>query len=192
MEQSSFTRSSLALVRCAKIRILAQDRLKKLAHAIDTLVEQDTRLARRAQEVDELRGKAAIELHAICAAFVAGVNGLLTQTRVDLDPGTLNPEHFKANEPNLIQINVRGRILQIEFIAPDELISTEHFRVPYILEGAIRCFNQELLERDAVEEKLLFFCLEKTRRLWRFFDGRTYQTGLFNQEYLIQLMEELL
>lgn len=171
---------------------MAQDRLKKLAHSIDTLVEHDNRLARRAQEVEEQRRKAAIELHSICAAFVEGVNGLLTQTRVELDPGTLNPEAFKPNEPNLIQINVRGRILQIEFMAPDELVSTEHFRVPYILEGAVRSFNQELLERDAVEEKLLFFCLEKTRRLWRFFDGRTYQTGPFNQDYLIQLMEELL
>jgi hypothetical protein len=171
---------------------LAQDRLRKLAQAIDTLVERDDRLARRAREVDEMRRCAAVEIYGICSRFVMSVNENLTQTRLELDPDGFLPEDFRPGVPNLIQINVRGRILQVEFESPVELVSTENFRVPYVLEGAIRSFNQELLDREAVSEKLLYYCLEKHRRAWRFFDARTYHSGMLNQDYLILLMEELL
>ena len=63
--------------------------------------------------------------------------------------------------------------------------------MPYILEGAIRCFNQQLLEKDLIEEQLLFYTLEKTRHMWRFFDARTYRSGPFDAEYLTALMEQL-
>jgi hypothetical protein len=36
----------------------------------------------------------------------------------------------REGEPNLMQINVRGRILQVEFTAPSDLLSTEEFRQP--------------------------------------------------------------
>ena len=57
-------------------------------------------------------------------------------------------------------MNVRGRILQVAFEATVELVSTEDFRVPYTLHGSVRAFNQELLDKDIIEEQLIF-------TLWR-------------------------
>ena len=71
------------------------------------------------------------------------------------------------------------------------MVSTEDFRVPYILAGAVRCFNQELLDKDLIEEQLLFYTIEKSRHLWRFFDARTYNSGPFDRDYLTTLLEHL-
>ena len=65
-------------------------------------------------------------------------------------------------------------------------------RVPYTLEGNVRAFNQELLDKDLIEEQLIFFTLENQRPMWRFFDARTYRSGPFDVEYLIGLMEQLI
>jgi hypothetical protein len=92
----------------------------------------------------------------------------------------------------MIQINVRGRILQVEFKTTVELVSTEDFRIPYTVEGHIRAFNQELLDKHIIEEQLIFYTLEKERNMWRFFDARTYRSGPFDQSYLISLMEQLI
>ena len=92
---------------------------------------------------------------------------------------------------NLLQINVRGRILQIEFETTPDLVSTEDFRIPYTLSGAVRAFNQALLDKDLIEEQLIFYTLEK-KTMWRFFDARTYRSGEFDQAYLVGLMEQLL
>jgi hypothetical protein len=89
-------------------------------------------------------------------------------------------------------MNVRGRILQVEFRGTTELVSTEDFRIPYIISGSVRAFNQILLEQDVIEEQLLFHTLEKRLRMWRFFDARTYRSGPFDQDYLVSLMEQLL
>lgn len=175
----------------SSVTVGQQDRLKRLASNIDTLIDKDDARARQAGEIHDLRRRAACELHAVCSGFVASVNTLLTRTRVDLDPPEFAADRFAEKESGIFQVNVRGRILQIEFSAPDELVSTEHFRVPYVLEGSARCFNQDLLDRALVEEQNLFYCLERGRRIWRYFDGRTYQTGLFNQEYLTELLERL-
>jgi len=43
-----------------------------------------------------------------------------------------------------------------------------------------------------IEEQLLFYTLEKDRKMWRFFDARTYRSGPFDQEYLASLMEQLI
>jgi hypothetical protein len=77
-------------------------------------------------------------------------------------------------------------------VATAELVSTEEFRIPYTLAGSVRAFNQELLDKDLIEEQLIFFTLEKHRRMWRFFDPRTYRSGPFDQEYLVSLMEQLI
>ena len=82
--------------------------------------------------------------------------------------------------------------MRIDFGATPELVSTEEFRIPYTLEGAVRAFNQQFLEKDIVEEELIFYTLEKEKNWWRFFDPRTYRSGPFGQEYLISLMEQLL
>ena len=170
---------------------MSRDRLKKLAQAIDALAAKDSALVEKALAIAAMRRQAAVELHAICGGFVKELNQHLSSPQVDFDPVEYLPESFQEIGVNLLQVNVRGRILQIEFAATPETISTENFRVPHIIEGSIRCFNQEILEREVVEEQFIFYCLEKKRNLWRFFDARTYRSGPFDQEYLISLMEQV-
>jgi hypothetical protein len=167
-------------------------RLKRLAHSIDSLLEKDERMLRRTHEVAEMRRAAARDLHSICREFVGSLNRMLERSAVDLDPPSMGNDTFQEDVPNLVQINVRGRILQVVFRATPELISTEDFRVPYTLEGTVRAFNQELLEKDLIEEQLIFYTLEKHKKMWRFFDARTYRSGPFDVEYLIGLMEQLI
>jgi hypothetical protein len=167
-------------------------RLKRLARSIDALAEKDEGFLRRAREIATLRQAAAADLYAICADFVGSVNRLLARMEIELDPPGFGSSSFQEDLVNLVQINVRGRILQVAFSATPELISTEDFRVPYTLQGTIRAFNQELLEKDIIEEQLIFYTLEDHKQMWRFFDARTYRSGPFDQEYLIGLMEQLL
>ncbi len=39
---------------------------------------------------------------------------------------------------------------------------------------------------------LLFYTVEKDRRMWRYFDPRTYRSGPFDREYLLSLLEQVL
>ena len=167
-------------------------RLKKLAQRIDDLAARDEVVLRHAREIAALRRAAAADLYAICTDFVNSLNRLLAQCEVQLDPMMYGDESFHDDSINLMQINVRGRILQVAFRATPELVSTEDFRVPYTLEGTVRAFNQVLLDKDLIEEQLIFFTLENHKKMWRFFDARTYRSGPFDQEYLIGLMEQLL
>jgi hypothetical protein len=166
-------------------------RLKKLAARIDALVERDEEVIRRSREIAAQRRAAAAELYTICLQFVSSLNALATKAQVSLDPENYGVDAFSEHNPNLFQVNARGRIIQIEFHATDVLISTEEFRIPYILQGEVRCFNQELLDRQSVEEQLLFYCLEKGGPLWRFFDARTYRSGPFDQSFLVSVMEQI-
>ena len=167
------------------------ERLKRLAKDIEALAEKDETLVRRTREIAALRRAAASELHAECGGFVQAVNRLLARPALELDPPEFREENFREDLPNLIQINVRGRILQVEFEATPDLISTEEFRIPYTLSGAVRAFNQALLDKDLIEEQLIFYTIEKDRNRWRFFDARTHRSGGFDREYLISLMEQL-
>ena len=168
-----------------------KDRLKRLAANIDALVKKDEEQLRRTHEMLALRRKAAGQLHAVCAEFARAVNELTTTTELKLDPPEFIPEVFRDSDVNLFQLNARGRILQIEFEATEELTSSEDFRIPYALHGAVRGFNQEMLEQNLVREQLLFYTVERTGSMWRFFDARTYRTGPFDQDYLIGLIEQL-
>jgi hypothetical protein len=170
---------------------LPKNRLKKLAGAIEALAEKDSALVQKTQEIALLRRQAAVELHSICGHFVSQINQHLSSTQVQFDPPDYSHESFRDGGVNLLQINVRGRILQIEFASTLEMISTENFRVPHILEGSIRCFNQDFLEHAEIEEQFIFYCLERKQKLWRFFDARTYRSGPFDQPYLISLMEQV-
>jgi hypothetical protein len=171
---------------------LHRDRLNKLAEIIDTLAEKDAEILRRTRDMVALRRSAASELHGICAAFVSSLNELLSKTRVEMVPPEYGDESFHEHGVNLLQIDIRGRILQVEFRATPELVSTEEFRVPYILEGSVRSFNQQLLEQNLIREHWLFYCLHKHGNMWRYFDERTYHSGAFDQQYLTTLLEELL
>ena len=180
------------MARTANQTLARDARLKRLAENIDALAEKDAGFLRRAREISALRQAAAADLHAICADFVASVNRLLAHPQVELDPPVFAADSFQDDAANLVQVNVRGRILQVSFSSTPELVSTEDFRVPYTLQGSVRAFNQELLDKDLIEEQLIFYTLENHKKMWRFFDARTYRSGPFDQEYLIGLMEQLL
>lgn len=167
-------------------------RFKRLAQSIDALAEKDQSFLRRTREIAALRRAAAASLYAVCSGFVNSLNRLLSRSEMALDPPEFPPDAFQEDAKNLFQINVQGRILQVEFEASPELISTEDLRIPYTLQGVVRAFNQELLDRSLIEEQLLFYTLEKDKKMWRFFDARTYRSGPFDQEYLISLMEQLI
>jgi hypothetical protein len=167
-------------------------RLQRLAENIDLLADKDERSLSYAREIADLRRLAAAEIHATCTRFVDRLNTLLRRGMVVLDPPVFPEDTYQEDSQQLIQMNVRGRILQIEFRATPELVSTEDFRVPYILSGSVRAFNQDLLDHDVIEEQLLFYTLEKRLRMWRFFDPRTYRSGPFDEDYLVSLMEQLL
>jgi signal transduction histidine kinase len=171
---------------------LDQVRLKRLAESIDALADKDQDLLSYAREMAGLRRRAASELHSICAEFVGAINRLLSRSEVTLDPALFPEEAFQEEGVHLLQIASRGRILQIEFAATPELVSTEDFRIPYTIQGSVRAFNQQLLEKDLIEEQLVFYTVERHKRMWRFFDARTYRSGPFDQDYLVGLMEQLL
>ncbi len=167
------------------------DRFRKLAKNLDALAHADDIHLRRTHEIGLLRRQAALELHGICDAFVRELNQMLSEFALEFSPKEYALDSFQDLGLNLFQINARGRILQIEFEATPELVSTEDFRVPYIMFGEIRSFNQQLLERDLIEEQLLFYTMEKARNLWRYFDARTYRSGLVDGDYLAGLMDQL-
>jgi hypothetical protein len=167
-------------------------RLKRLARNIDALADKDQVLLSHAREMAGLRRRAASELHTICAEFVVSVNRLLSRSEIALDPPDFPEDAFHEEGTHLLQINSRGRILQIEFEATAELASTEDFRIPYTIQGSVRAFNQQFLEKDLIEEQLVFYTIEKDKKMWRFFDARTHRSGPFDQDYLVGLMEQLL
>ncbi len=101
-----------------------------------------------------------------------------------LDPPEWNPGSFNEDGANLFQISLRGRLLQVEFTATDEPYCTEEFRHRYVLRGGVRSFNQNFLDRDTVDEQLIFFCPHDSGASWHFFDPRTYRTGRITMEYL--------
>jgi len=166
-------------------------RLRKLAKDIEALAGKDETALKHSRDIAKLRRSASMELFSVCANFVDGVNSLLSTPEMQLDPRDFSEDSFQEDGPNLLQINVRGRILQIEFESTPDLVSTEDFRIPYTLAGAVRAFNQALLDKDLIEEQLLFYTLEK-KTMWRYFDARTYRSGEFDQAYLVGLMEQLL
>jgi hypothetical protein len=159
---------------------------------IDALVEKDDRAIDLVRRVEARRPGAAVELHAIFRAFVQSVNGLAAKASLVLDPDEFDESMFLDSDQNFFQIHVRGRILLVTFGPPPENVSTEHFRSPYILEGTVRCFNQELLEHESIEEHQVFFCVDCPAAGWRFSKPHTYQTGPIDESYLASVFESLL
>jgi hypothetical protein len=166
------------------------DAAAKLARRIDATRKAERFLV-NADEIVTLRRRGACELHRICAEFVSSVNSNLSEAALDLSPGTYAPETFRESGVNLIQIGSQGREMQIAFEAPAQLVSTEKFLVPYVLEGEVRAYNQQMLERFEVRSLLIFFCVEKETTGWRLFDWRTRRTGPVDRELLAGLMEPL-
>jgi len=130
-------------------------------------------------------------LHQVCAQLVAALNSKLSGASVDISPATYSPEMFRDSGANLFQLASQGREMQIVFEAPAQLVSTEKFRVPYILEGEMRSYNQKMLERFDIRTLAIFFCVELESASWRFFDWRTARTGPVNGELLVSLLQPL-
>ena len=166
------------------------DRIARLAKQIDSDVRKDQHLFLTESEVVSLRRQGAIELHSICADFVASVNRQLSPPVLELSPAEYTAEMFHKIDVNLIQLNAQGRIIQIAFQATRATSSTEKFRTPYILEGEVRAYNQEMLQRIQIRSQALFYCLEE-KNTWRYFEWLHGQTGVFGAGLLVSLLESL-
>ncbi len=176
----------------AKWSFRRRDRLSKLAEAIESASARDRERILEAERIDRLRASGAAGLYIICRELVDALNSRLTDPAVVLDPPVYSRENFEDGSANLFQISLRGRLLQIGFGSTEELISTEDFRSPYILSGSVRSYNQELLDRQAMEEHNIFFCLEGESGRWFFSDCRAYRNGKLTPDFLARELERLL
>jgi hypothetical protein len=170
--------------------MVPNDAIVRLARQIDA-TRKSERLRVGADVVNATRAHGACELHRICGDFVASLNGKLSQTSLELAPPKFAPEMFRDAEVNLMQISSQGRQMQITFQATRELVSTEKYPMPYILEGEVLSYNQRMLERFEVRSLLLFYTVQEDAALWRYYDWRTARMGLVGTELLVSLMEPL-
>jgi hypothetical protein len=166
------------------------DAITKLAGRIDA-ARRTERLAADPNHVARLRREGASELRRICAELVAAVNGRTSEPLLELSPPAYSAQEFRETGPNLIQISSQGRQMQIAFEAPPQLVSTEKFLMPYVLEGEVRTYNQAMLDRFEVRSRMIFLCVQSENAVWRFYDWRTRSTGPLNSEALAALMEPL-
>lgn len=166
-------------------------RLVKLAASLDNLAAKDARLIEEMKRVELARRTAALELHATCGSFVQRVNQLVTSITLELSPPAYTRDSFRDGAVNLLQINARGRLIQMEFTAPEAPRAMDDFRQPYILHGKARCYNQEQLDSLHVLEHSLYFCEDKKGSRWLAHDVRTGRTVPVDHEYLTSLMERI-
>src|SRR5512134_1446079 len=162
-------------------RTKGNDELGALARKIEAVAKQDQQRLRQAEEYACLRARAAVELHQICMSLVGGLNQRMTEPLVDLSPAEYSSDAFQDNGANVFQINFSGRIVHLEFRSTDTLTSLEKFAVPYILEGSVRAFNQELLELSVVPEQLLFCTIQGDELNWVWFDPRAQRHAPLDQ-----------
>jgi len=166
------------------------DAITKLAGRIDA-ARRAERLLSDPDHVARLRREGACELHRVCADLVSAVNRRTSEALLDLSPPTYSAHDFRETGPNLFQISSQGRQMQIAFEAPPQLVSTEKFLMPYVLEGEVRTDNQAMLERFDVRSQMIFLCVQGENAAWRFFDWRTRATGPLSGETLVKLIEPL-
>lgn len=169
-----------------------EDRVKRLAARMDRLAEQDEKLLERTRLVERARQLATEQLYQLCAHLVRELNRLVTRFQIEISPDSWGRESFREANVNIIQINANGRLIQIAFQSTDKLVSTENYPTPYVLEGAVRWFNQELLDSRGIEEEQIFLCWdEKSGSRWRWQDYRTRRAGAFDLDHLMGLLERL-
>jgi hypothetical protein len=175
----------------ARIDMAEPDRIARLAKLIDSEIKKDHRLRLTEPEVTSLRRKGAIGLHSICAGFVDSVNRQLSGPVIEFSPPEYAEQMFHESQVNLFQVNAQGRVIQIVFKSTPTIFSTEKFKIPYILEGEVHAYNQEMLERTQIRSVALFFCLEESGNTWRYFDWLHGDTGTFGKDQLVSLLERL-
>jgi len=166
------------------------DLIGRLARQIDA-TKRAEQFTVNAEDVTALRRRGAVALYATCAEFVATVNSRLSSGLLELSPPAFPAEAFRESGTNLFQISSQGRQMQITFEAPEQLVSTEKFLIPYVLEGEVRTYNQQMLDHFEIRSRALFFCLEQDNAIWRFYDWRTRHTGPVGRDLLASLMESL-
>jgi hypothetical protein len=166
------------------------DAIVRLARQIDAAKKAEQHLV-SPDAVAAVRREGALELYHICAEFVSAVNSRLSGAILDLSPGAYSQEQFREQGPNLFQIGSQGREMQIAYQAPRELVSTEKYPVPYVLEGEVRAYNQRMLERFEIQSRAIFLCVERESTTWRYYDWRTLKTGPVGRDLLATLMESL-
>lgn len=171
---------------------MRQDKLRRLAKGLDATAREIQMRIQEQERIARLRRAAAVELHTACLNFVRSVNALTTEVKLELAPPDYTEGTFRDPGPNLIQISASGRIVQLAFQSSEPLVSTEFFQTPYVMEGEARWFNQESLEGLGIREHLLFYCMERSRQYWTYFDPQTHRKGLIDEDYLADLFEELL
>ena len=171
---------------------MRSDRITRLAKRLEGIARIDEIRIRREHEIQGLQRRAAVELHQLCARFVGSLNELLNEVHVELAPTEFTPDMLVYPGANIFQVNASGRLLQFTFETVDPLVSTEHFRTPYILEGAVRWFNREALESLIIGEHALFYCLEKHAQYWLHYDLQSHRKGTVDEDYLAERFEELL
>ena len=169
---------------------MSNDAIARLAKQIDSTTRSE-KLAVSGAAVASLRRQGAAELHRICAEFVSSVNSRLSEAALELVPAAYTPELFRESGANVLQISSQGRQMQFTFQAGPELVSTQKFLIPYVLEGEVRTYNQKMLERLEIRYMMMFFCVEGNDASWRYYDWRTAHTGAVGFELLASLMEPL-
>ena len=153
------------------------DALVRLARQIDAARKAE-RLLVDADEVVGLRRQGAERT----ASDLRGVCRIGEQQAVGGGAGsfaaTYAPEHVpgSGHQPDPDQ-HAGPRRCRSPTRLSAQLVSTEKFLVPYVLEGEVRTYNQRMLERFEVNSRMLFFCVEAGTAGWRFFDWRTRHTG---------------
>lgn len=168
-----------------------EERLRRLARHLEKLAEKDRERIQADEEFLALRQGGAAELHQLLAEFVAEVNALVAEVKLDLSPVRWPAGSLNYNEPNIFQINVSGRVIQVAFQVTDKLRERVEIRTDYTLAGSVRWFNQELLEREEVREDRLYYCVGRSERGWRYVDSRSQKIGILDSGYLAGLLEQL-
>lgn len=167
-------------------------RLRRLADKLDELPAKDALRVRQARELEDQQRKAAFELHQKCRSLVTTLNGMLERMILQYAPESFDPDRIFAVSETLFQINANGRLIQVVIHSPENGPSTEHFYIPYVLKASIRWFNQDLLDRDQVQENHLFYCVGRGASGWRYFDPRTRRDGPADDEFFADALEQLL
>lgn len=169
----------------------AEQRMQRLARKLDEIPAKDGLRIEQAREVERKQNAAGAELHHLCRSFVKRLNGILTKLQLEFTPEEYSPASLDGPTGSIFQINANGRIIQISVLSKEAAISTEHYRIPYILEGRVRWFNQELLDRQEIQEAQIFYCVEGSGDFWRYHDPRTRNSGKLSHEFLMQALEQI-
>jgi len=169
-----------------------EERFGKLARRVEEVRRNDEADARRRSEIAEKRVQALLMLWEICRNFADHLNRHIEQEQVILAPPDPPADINEDNSAQLL-LSLHGRVLLLDIRIPSDLVSSDNFRKPYILEGEVRFFNQKLLDEERVEEHAVFFCHEEgPGGAWLYWNSRSYTSGRLDEDYLAGLLEQIL